>query len=408
MSWVTVSHPTGDVAGTFLLPSSKSITNRLLILQALYPDRIDIVNGSEADDSVIMQRALKQRTGVVNVENAGTCLRFLMAYFAVIPGDYILHGTDRLHQRPVYDLVNALRQLGADMDYIDQEGFAPLRIRGKELSASEVEINGEISSQHITALMLIGAYLPNGLTIRIKGKQVSTGYIWMTERILFELGIVCKITEDEIDIPPQKPRKSNFYVEADWSAASYWYSFAALSKTCDIQLPGLTNSYLQGDIVIANYMDRFGVHTSFENGIARLTKTNVLMQQASYNMVNEPDLVPALCVCLAGLGVEVLMENIRHLRDKESDRISALETELLKCGVKVKTTESSIEILPSNLLVNQTPEIETYNDHRMAMAFAALALRFKTIRIKNPEVVAKSYPSFWEELKKAGFELHFG
>ncbi len=403
MNRVTVSHPTGIVAGTFLLPASKSISNRLLILQALFPDTIEIENCSEAEDTVIMQQALKQKSGTINVGNAGTCLRFLTAYFAAIPGDYIIHGSERLHERPVFDLVNALRQLGADIDYIDKEGFAPLRIKGKVLTASEVEISGEISSQHITALMLIGPFLPNGLTIKWVGKQVSTGYIWMTERILFELGIVCKITDNEMDIPPQKPRKSNMYVEADWSAASYWYSFAALSKSCDIQLPGLTNSYLQGDIVIANYMDRFGVHTSFENGIARLTKTNVLLQQASYNMANEPDLVPALCTCLAGLGVAVQFENIKHLRDKESDRIAVLETELLKCGVQVITTESSIELLPSDLLLDIIPVIETHNDHRIAMAFSALALRFKKIQINNPEVVAKSYPLFWKELEKAGF-----
>ena len=405
MSSIFISHLTGIINGTFLLPGSKSITNRLLILKAIYPQRITIINPSEADDSVIMTNALMVRQGTVDVKNAGTCLRFLTAYYASVPSDILLHGSARLHERPIGDLVEALRTLGADIDYIDKEGYAPLRIKGKTLTGNSVSIDGTLSSQHISALMLIAPSLPDGLTIKLKGEATSATYIQMTERLLFDLGIYSTISDHLIDIPPQLPRISEYLVESDWSAASYWYTIAALSKSCSIYLPALYNSYLQGDIVISNYMQRFGVNTSFDNGQVHLTKTEIVLSDAQYEMNNEPDLVPAMAVALAGLGVKVVFDQIAHLRIKESDRISALETELNNCGFETHSGDDFLEIIPTTIQYELVPQIQTHGDHRIAMAFATLALCFKKIEMHNPEVVEKSYPGFWDELKKAGFVI---
>lgn len=405
MSSISLSHPTGVIEGSFLLPASKSISNRLLILQHLFPGRITIENLSEAEDTVILANALKVREGTVDVKHAGTCLRFLTAFYSCVPSDIILHGSPRLHKRPVGDLVYALRTLGADIDFIDEEGYAPLRIKGKKLEGNKVTIDGSMSSQHVSALMLIAPSLPDGLTIEITGKQVSTSYVQMTERLLFDNGILSTVSNNFIDIPPQLPRLGEILVEPDWSAASYWYAMAALSKSCDIRLPALTNSYLQGDIVISGYMERFGVNTSFEHGMVRLTKTNVLLEDAVFEMDHEPDLVPAMAAGLAGLQINVCFEGVGHLKLKESDRIEAISNELQKCGLEVLTTEDSIEIAAGKINPNVVPHIETYGDHRIAMAFATLALRFKQIQINHPEVVEKSYPFFWDELKKAGFVI---
>jgi 3-phosphoshikimate 1-carboxyvinyltransferase len=398
-------HPAKKVKGTFALPSSKSISNRLLILDALFPGKLDLHNLSNADDTLILKEALQLRSGTIDVKNAGTCLRFLTAFYASVPSDIVIHGSPRLHQRPIAALVNALRNIGAEIDYIDREGFAPLRIKGKKLRGGKISIDASESSQFVTALMLIAPSLTEGLTITLGQSVTSASYINMTEKLLYDAGIHSYIKDQTFDIPPQIPRRTKWLIEADWSAASYWYAIAALAESAEIILPGLTNSYLQGDLVIASYMERFGVHTEFRDDQVILTKQDQLLSEAIYDLQNEPDLVPAMSVALAGLGVHVAFNGIGSLKLKESDRIQALTQELSTCGFQVNISEDGFEI-ENNQPDGQTrPVIETYNDHRIAMAFATLALKFPEIIILDPGVVKKSYPGFWQELQKAGFQL---
>ncbi|MFA6261612.1 MAG: 3-phosphoshikimate 1-carboxyvinyltransferase [Bacteroidia bacterium] len=405
MSIIGISHPSRKLQGQVNLPASKSISNRLLILQQLFPGRISIDNLSQADDSIILQQALTQKTGSINLKNAGTCLRFLLAYFSITPGEVILHGTERLHQRPVGELINALRLLGAEIDCIDKEGFAPLRIRGKKLHGGSISMQAAQSSQHASALMLIAPALEDGLVLTIEGESTSASYLEMTEKLMYDCGFIMEVSEQKYDIPPQWPRNVNVSVEPDWSAASYWYCMTCLSIEADLHMNGLTRSYLQGDVAIANYMEHFGVQSHFNEKGVRLAKSPPVLQDAQYNMNEQPDLVPAMAVAFAALGVNAKFEHIAHLRFKESDRLKALETELNRCGFKAVAGIDNLQIIASQPDLTTTPCIQTYGDHRMAMAFAPLALVWDELQIENPEVVEKSYPGFWDELKKVGFLL---
>lgn len=405
MSVIGISHPSRRLFGEVHLPASKSISNRLLILQQLFPGKITMDNLSLADDTVILQNALAQGKGSIDLKNAGTCLRFLLAYFSITPGEVILYGTERLHQRPVGELIQALRSLGAEIDCIDQEGFAPVRIRGKKLRGGKVVMQAAQSSQHASALMLIAPALEEGLILTIEGTSSSAAYIEMTEKLMYDCGFIMEVKERTYDIPPQLPRNVHLLVEPDWSAASYWFSMTALSKVSDMQLNGLTPSYLQGDVALVNYMEKFYVHASFNEKGVRLEKSQLLFLEAVYNMKDQPDLVPALAVALAALGVNAWFDHIAHLRIKESNRLQALESELNKCGFHAIAGEDFLQIISSQPDFSIVPRIQTYGDHRMAMAFAPLALIWDEVQIEYPEVVAKSYPDFWEELKKVGFVI---
>lgn len=405
MSSIVISHPTKIINTHIELPHSKSISNRLLVMNALSKQPVEMLHLSDADDTKLMQEALNIRNGMVNVGNAGTCMRFLTAYYALMAEDVVLHGTERMHQRPIGDLVDVLVQLGADIDYVDQIGFPPLRIKGKKLKGETVSISTNISSQFISALMMIAPMFEKGLTIQMIGPKISASYLDLTAKWMRKNGIVVDLTDNTIKVSNGDYIMNATIPEPDWSAASYWYVIAAFAKKADIQIANLTKQDTQPDAIIANYMLNYGINTTFHRNYITLSKINCLLQNSYYSLKQNPDIVPSLAVLFAGKNLEAELTDIAHLRYKETDRMNAIVNELNKLGFDTSHTSDAIQIMPSNIYFNPNVKIETYGDHRMAMAFAPLALLVDHLTIMNPEVVNKSYPHFWQDLKKAGFKI---
>ena len=417
-----VSRTNKKLKGTIYLPSSKSISNRILIIQALCKEQYKINNLSEAEDSQVLKQLLKSSNKEMNAGAAGTTLRFLTAYLAVKEGTRVLTGSERMKERPISVLVNALRQLGANIEYLGNEGYPPLKIQGAELTGSEVKIDGSVSSQYISALLLIAPTLPNGLIIKFKGEVLSQPYINMTLKILKHFGVISKWKRNTIVVAPQKYIAQDFEVEADWSAASYWYEMAALSDDVDITLTGLKKKSLQGDSVVAEIFEQFGIITTYLNEGIHLTKSQTCLQvdkvpnlpagqagpksQIIYDFSNCPDLAQTLAVTYAALNIPATLSGLNSLRIKETDRIVALKNELNKVGVQVEElNKGSIIITPTSNIQHPTSNIQTYQDHRMAMAFAPIAIKLGEVKIKDPGVVNKSYPNYWNDLKSVGFEI---
>ena len=391
------------------ISGSKSETNRLLVLQALYPDLL-LENISNSDDSKVMTKALSaQQSHNIDIHHAGTAMRFLSAYYAMQENtEVILTGSSRMKERPIQILVDALQQLGANISYLEKDGFPPLKIVGKNLSKNQVIINANVSSQYISALMLIGAALPNGLKINLKGNITSAPYIRMTLQMLNTLGINADFNENRIKIlPAHQLKNTHFTVESDWSSASYFYSIIALAPIGSrISLSYFKPDSLQGDAILAEIYKDFGVQTTFQNAEIILEKTvNCQLSTINYQLNNTPDIAQTLIVTCLGLGITCTLTGLHTLKIKETDRLQALKNELEKFEAEVTITNDSIELKNTVVFTDSVIEIETYQDHRMAMAFAPLAFRQK-LRIKNAEVVSKSYPGFWEDLKVIG--LHYG
>lgn len=409
MSTLIINHPTKVITGTISLPTSKSLINRLLVLQKLLGVPSVIHDASTSEDTRLMQQALTQKSGTIQVNHAGTCLRFLTAYFACVPNtDVILQGSERLHQRPMAPLVNALRSLGADISYVHNEGYAPLHIKGKTLQGGTVMLNTSASSQFVSALMLIAPTLTEGLIIKQQGLAVSKPYLQMTANLLQQVGVVC-LLDDDIVIKPIEQPLHNFKemtTEKDWSGASFWYAMAALSNNCKISLDGLSMQSVQGDKIISDYMASYGVQS-----VQTLQGTELMHQehkknQAYFNMIDCPDLVPPMAVAMCALNIPTTFTNVAHLQVKESNRLSALCTELSKCGFDISHSENDLFIKPVNVNNLKTPDFfNTYNDHRMAMSFALLALKIGPVVINDAQVVEKSYPGFWDDLKLVGFDI---
>lgn len=412
-----VSHPTKKLEGTITLTASKSESNRALIIQALCNDRFTISNLATANDTRILQQILNRarisRTeGVYNVEDSGTAMRFLTAFFATKPGTHILIGSERMKERPIGILVKALRDLGAEIEYLEKEGFPPIKITGKTLTGTEVEMDGNVSSQFISALLLISSELPNGLVIKFKGDITSQPYVNMTLKMMEEFRIYGQWHDQYISVSQQRYHKKNepdysFEVESDWSSASYWYAIAALSQDVDFTIKGLKHPSLQGDAVVADIFTFLGIKTEYITGGIHLTKIKSKTDHFGYDFSDCPDLVQTVVVVANALGISVLFNGVHTLRIKETDRITALKNELNKLGAEIKIiNDNSIELFPkpaSTVPTTQNLIINTYNDHRMAMAFSALAMQFDHIIIDQPEVVRKSYPDFWKDLKDVGF-----
>jgi len=417
MKTVHITHPTKKVNVTIQLPSSKSISNRVLIIQALYKN-IELKNLSTADDTIIMQNALPQKKGKINVKNAGTCMRFLTAYFASTNCEIELHGDERMKQRPIKILVDALKELGADITYINEEGFPPLKIKGKQLDGGKIKLNASVSSQFITALMLVAPTFHHGLEIELTDEISSKSYIEMTSKLMIHFGFECSFINNKILIPNTQINKSTnrqylYQIEADWSSASYWYEIAALCSDAEILLKNLSLKSLQGDCMISEYMKYFGVKT-IENDDGVLlkkvkkteTQSNSSLNQ-SINLLSTPDLAPTLVVTSAVKNIPIEIFGLKNLKIKESDRLSALEIELKKCGFNIEANNDSL-IIKQNLINHQLSaikKIQTYNDHRIAMSLAPLALIFDEVIIENPDTIEKSYPNFWNDLKSARFVL---
>jgi len=385
------------------ITGSKSESNRLLILQALYPE-ISIDNLSNSDDSEVLKKALEKGNGIIGIHHAGTAMRFLTAYFAVKEGCEVeLTGSKRMKERPVRLLVDALQRMGADITYKNETGYPPLIIKGKKLHASSVKLEANVSSQYISALMLIGATLPKGLEIILEGPVTSTPYILMTLEIIKQAGINGKFVKDRIFIEPQESVEPvSIPVESDWSSASYFYSLAAISETAEIKLSNYRKESRQGDSSLAEIYKHFGVETIYSENSITLKKTGKTRARSlREDLRNSPDIAQTIAVTCLATKTECILTGLHTLKIKETDRLQALKNEIEKFGTEVRITGDSLQLIP-NPDLRQGVEIETYNDHRMAMAFAPLALK-TDLRILDAEVVSKSYPDFWEDLRELGY-----
>lgn len=400
-----LSRPNGrKIKASLEITGSKSESNRLLLLQALYPG-ITIENLSNADDVQVMKKGLKIKAGTVDIHHAGTAMRFLTAYFATRPGkDVLLTGSSRMQERPISVLVEALISLGADIHYTKKEGYPPLKIKGQAIEKEKVKLPANISSQYISALLLVASAMPKGLELELVGKITSVPYIKMTLSLLKELGITCKFQGQTIRVAPQKQLvEGNVVVESDWSSASYYYSIIALSKPgSEVKLSSYKASSLQGDSVLQQIYRDFGVDTRFE-GNEMILKKLVLPKKEhfEYDLSKSPDLAQTIAVTCFGLGMGCVLTGLHTLKIKETDRLLAMETELTKLGAQVSVSEEAL-LLEPNGLIKKDVAIDTYNDHRMAMAFAPLAL-CTPLTINDAMVVTKSYPDFWNDLSKLQF-----
>ncbi len=383
---------------------SKSESNRLLVLQAQFPN-IAISNLSPSDDTRVLLKGIKRVNGTVDVHHAGTAMRFLTAYFAAKPGsEILLTGSPRMQQRPIKILVDALRQLGAHIEYTNQEGFPPLKIKGSTLSKEKVKIQANVSSQYISALMLVAPRLPHGLEIVLEGKCTSVPYIEMSLSLLKKCGIVGSFKNNRIHIPAVKNIDDvKVEVESDWSSASYYYSLVALSDSSTITLGNFFSGSIQGDAELAKIYRPLGVHTTFNASGKTITlnkeKTG-LPDSIMLDLANTPDLAQTVAVSCLGLGVGCRLHGLHTLKIKETDRLVALRNELEKLGGQVQIDDTSLLLEKPGALVSGQ-SIATYQDHRMAMAFAPLAVK-TDLYINEAEVVSKSYPDFWNDLKKTG------
>lgn len=411
---LNLSRAAKAVHGPVRLTGSKSESNRALVIRALHGEAVRIENLSEAADTVTLARALASVSAsaqggqpvVIDIGPAGTAMRFLSAFLSVTPGNYTLTGSKRMQERPIGVLVDALRQLGAQISYATNEGYPPLVIAGGfDQQKDTVEIRGDVSSQYLSALLLMAASLPQGLELHIDGELTSRPYVTMTLDMLAEAGIAHTWTGNRIRIAQQTATPCTLYVEPDWSAASYWYSIVALSETgSSLFLPGLRAKSLQGDKAIAGIMQHLGVSTVFEPDGIRLTKTGILSDTTHFDFTECPDLAQTVVVCAAALQHDLSFSGLHTLRIKETDRIAALQNELAKFNVQLLEMENEVfQLRSAGLTEPKQLVIDTYEDHRMAMAFAPLALVFNTVGIAEPNVVEKSYPDFWNHLKEQGF-----
>lgn len=405
MSVFTLSHPTKIIDGNIYLPGSKSITNRLLIIQAISKKKSPIKNISTADDSKLMQQFVGVKNGIVDIGNAGTCMRFLTAYYSLFAVDVLLKGNMRMHERPIKPLVDALIQLGADIEYVEKIGFPPLRIKGKKLFGGEITIDASISSQFITALLLIAPLLESKLTIHVSGEAASIAYNKLTVELMRKNGITVECESNRYIVHPSSYHFSTTFCEPDWSAASYFYSIVSLASKATLNIIGLTKNDIQPDKHVNQIMNEIGTSSQFLADALHIKSSEKKLKSQLLNMSDCPDLVPTLAVTFAGKNIETTFTQIGHLQFKETNRLVAVSTELNKCGFNVSHDQSSIKITPVNTDFATHPVIKTYGDHRMAMAFAPLALIFDKVDIENPEVVEKSFPDFWNQLKHIGFSI---
>ncbi|WP_442787386.1 3-phosphoshikimate 1-carboxyvinyltransferase [Flavobacterium suncheonense] len=392
------------------ITGSKSETNRLLLLRALY-STITIANLSNSEDSAVMQKALEapsENPRAVNVHHAGTAMRFLTAFFALQEGkEVLLTGSSRMKERPIQILVEALQQLGADISYEETEGFPPIKIKGKKLTQSCVSLPAHVSSQYISALLLIAPKLANGLEVTLEGKITSVPYIKMTLALLETIGVETSFEGNRIKVNPKiSVRKQQITVESDWSSASYWYSIVALSEIgTQITLSSYKKNSLQGDAVLVEIYRDFGVETLFnENSTITLSKVKICERSTvNLQLNNCPDIAQTIAVTCFGLGIGCDLSGLHTLKIKETDRLEALKNELTKLGAEVAVTDESLHLKPSRS-IRENKTVKTYQDHRMAMAFAPLALKVP-VAIEDAEVVSKSYPDFWNDLKNNGFQI---
>lgn len=415
------------VNGTVQLTGSKSECNRALIIKALSNGKVKVENMSDAADAVTLAGILRESEDsgaesdkgvyenthlathtphLINIGPAGTAMRFLTAYLPLQGNTVTLTGSERMQQRPIGILVDAMRKLGAEIDYVNNEGFPPIKIHsGFQQQTNRIGIKGDISSQYITALLLIASSLPKGLSLEIEGELTSRPYVEMTLAMLKQAGIQHTWSDNTISIENQPFAETALLVEPDWSAASYWYAIAALSDEAELFLPGLTSYSLQGDSVITELMANFGITSVFKDGGVHLTKEPKPIFRKIFDLKECPDLAQTIIVVCAALGHDASFTGLETLKIKETDRILALQTELAKIGVKLIEKGQVYKLDCSEKQIPQRMFVSTYDDHRMAMAFAPLATLIPELEIEDADVVEKSYPAFWTDLEKVGFEV---
>jgi len=395
-----------DINGSVCISGSKSESNRLLLLRA-YTSFFKIFNLSDSDDTQLMISAIESDKEEINIGHAGTAMRFLTSYFSSISEkSKVLTGSERMRQRPISILIDALRDLGCDIEYIEKKGFPPLKIIGKNILSNSVTLPANVSSQYVSSLMMLGVSLKNGLKIILSSNITSLPYLLMTKKIIERIGGIVKIKEREIFIEPFKEKViSEQFVESDWSSASYFFSLAALSSSVNLTISKFFNDSLQGDSKLVDIYKMFGIETIFEDDQIILKKNKIsLPKNIHLDLRDNPDLAQTIIITCLGLGIDCTLEGLHTLKIKETDRLFALKNEIEKFEVdKVEITENSIT-LENNSDLKHDVTIETYNDHRMAMSFAPLSLLLP-ININNPEVVTKSYVNFWNDLESLGFNI---
>ncbi len=388
------------------ITGSKSESNRCLLLKALY-NTISISNISNSDDAQVMEKGLEVQNGIVDIHHAGTAMRFLTSFFATQQGrEVTLTGSQRMTERPIKVLVDALKELGAEISYEKNEGYPPIRIKGKKITKHRVSLPANISSQYISSLLLVAPSLENGIELELVGKITSVPYIKMTLSLLSEIGIENSFEDNTIKVyPKQQVNNIDLVVESDWSSASYFYSIVALCEVgTKIELSAYKKNSLQGDSVLASIYTSFGIETKFENNKVVLSKTeDKLPKDFSWDLSNAPDIAQTIAVTCFGLGIGCELSGLHTLKIKETDRLEALHTELTKLGASITVTDKSLSLKPTSI-INEDVAIDTYNDHRMAMAFAPLAIKSGII-INDAGVVSKSYPDYWTDLKNLQFKV---
>ena len=392
--------------GEIKITGSKSETNRLLILKELFK-KISLSNISNSDDSNVMQNALNADKSLIDIGHAGTAMRFLTSFYAISDGrEIVLTGSERMKQRPIKILVNALNGLGANIKYIENKGYPPLKIKGKNISGGEIILPSNTSSQYLTSLLLIGPKLKNGLKIKLSGKITSYPYVKLTLHFLRRIGVDLEVKSDTIFVKNIKNiKQKNIKIESDWSSASYFFSAVALSRFSNLKLSFFSTNSLQGDSVLVKLYKKLGVDATIKNGNLILSKNSNFKKPnfINLNLNDTPDLAQTIAVTCLGLKISCELNGLHTLKIKETDRLVALKNEISKFGAIVKITNDSLQLIAKKNLKYDV-EIDTYNDHRMAMAFAPLALK-NNIKIKNEKVVTKSYPAFWEDLQSIGFQI---
>lgn len=402
------------IQATINLPASKSISNRVLMIHALAGGDTLPDNLSDCDDTEVIIRALAAMPYEIDIKAAGTAMRFMTAYLSVTEGKHLLTGTDRMKRRPIAPLVNALRYLGADIRYAGETGFPPLIINGKTLEGGRLEVPGNISSQYISALLMIGPALKEGLELHLMGEIISRPYIDLTLWTMQEFGAEAEWTDmDIITVRPQVYKSHPYLIENDWSASSYWYEMLALqgASGSSIKLKGLTDGSKQGDSVVKYLFSLLGVKTTFDNKeegqptTVTLTRHRCLLPRLDYDFTGSPDLAQTFVVTCALLDIPFTFTGLASLKIKETDRIEALKAEMKKLGYLIKDENNNTLRWEGERCTPSLQPIDTYEDHRMALAFAPAACRFPGLRINNPGVVSKSYPHYWDDLRKAGFNI---
>jgi 3-phosphoshikimate 1-carboxyvinyltransferase len=399
---IKISAKSKTISGSINLEASKSISNRLLIIRELCDNKFDIENLSNAKDTRILTKILNdfKSQNDINCEDAGTALRFALAFLATKDGNWAVSGSKRMHERPIKPLIDCLLELGAEIKYLNKNGFPPIEIKGGELKSEKLIIKGNISSQFISALLMIAPTIENGLTLEITSKVLSKPYIDMTLSLLSEFGINYNWENNLIKVEQQNYIAKNIKVENDWSAASFWYSFLALSKSGEIKIPNLYANSIQGDSVLSSIYSKLGVKTEFNEDSIVLHKTKNIVKEIELDLSNHPDLALPIIVTIAGLGVKAHLMGLESLKIKESNRLESIKKELRKFNISCEIDSSSIKIKESQNIVKPKSTIECHNDHRIAMSIAPLSMKVDSIKFDNKNVVNKSYPKFWEDFDR--------